>query len=283
MPLTARADQNNSLVFDKGNDGVLCASRKLWCKWKSPNLPLCCFQPPSFPGFLPLPPPAPRVLRLRLIHSSSPCARSIIKSFSCCFLPGTMSVCPVFLFTFLPLFYSPSSFTFSMSRLEEICACQEALCYLWSIAIHSAGLHVLLSTECQFNTLLYTLKPLLLGHRTKVFVTDSIFLHYTDLTSFCVWKSQRNQPGFDLYSVISGSWICAVSFDVIFQCQHPFFFLANKPQIRLSSASSECFLQDWSDCQGVKWILRVWAAALERKTWNFSSFGCIEEQKISQT
>lgn len=53
---------------------------------------------------------------------------------------------------------------------------------LCSIAIPSEGLYVLASTRCQFNTLLYTLRPLLWGHRTKVITTVSISLHYTDLT-----------------------------------------------------------------------------------------------------
>lgn len=78
-------DQNNSSLFDKGNDGVLCAWRILWCKWKSLNLPLrrvplCCSRALS-PSLL----LRPGSLHLHVIHPSSPSARPIIKSFSCCF------------------------------------------------------------------------------------------------------------------------------------------------------------------------------------------------------
>ena len=85
------------------------------------------------------------------------------------------------------------SFTFYISKVKTWwnVSLSRWHCYLWSIEIHSSGLYVLAGTECQFNKLLYTLGPLLLGSLEKVNATDYIFLHYTDLTSFCVWKRQR--------------------------------------------------------------------------------------------
>lgn len=122
-------DQNNSLVFDKGNDGTPCAWRILWWKWKSLNLPLYCFLKPlpSFLVPLSLPPPVPRSLHLHVIHPSSPSAHPIIKSFSCCFAKCHVnpSSSASFFFTFSPPFsFTHFLYIFPMSRLEEMCRCQ---------------------------------------------------------------------------------------------------------------------------------------------------------------
>lgn len=174
---------------------------------------------PSFMLPLSLPPPVPCSLHLHVIHPSSPFAHPIIKSFSCCFAKChvNLSHAPLPPRSSSPsrlLFQSHSFSIFPMSRLEEMCRRQEGVAIYGhgdSIEIHSAGIYVLASTKCQFNTLLDILGPLLWGHRTKVVATDSIFLHYRDLTSFCVWNRQRISRRFILCHVITDSWIGTVA------------------------------------------------------------------------
>lgn len=151
----------------------------------------------SFLRSLWLPPPVPRSLHLHVIHPSSPSAHPIIKSFSSCFAKCHMDLsraplpsCSSPLITFSLTFRSLSFYISKVKTWWNV-SLSRRHCYLWSIEIHSSGLYVLAGTECQFNKLLYTLGPLLLGSLEKVNATDYIFLHYTDLTSFCVWKRQR--------------------------------------------------------------------------------------------
>lgn len=120
---------------------------------------------------------------------------------SCESVPRSYSVS--LFFTFLPPFHSFS--IFPMSRLEEMCPCQRKCFYLWSIAIHSAGLYVLDSTDWQFNTLLYTLRPVTFGSQYK---SDCDRLHFSSLqlcNIFLCIKDAEKQPCFDLYHVIIDS------------------------------------------------------------------------------
>lgn len=178
---------------------MVCSVLQEYCNInENLSISLCFLLPlPSFLWSPWLPPPVPRSLHLHVIHPSSPSAHSIIKSFSSCFakchvdlshapLPSRSSP----LFTFSLPFHSLSLYISKVKTRWNVSLSRWHY-YLWSIAIHSSGLYVLASTECQFNTLLYTFGSLLWGHWTKVIATDSIFLHYTDLTSFCVWKRQR--------------------------------------------------------------------------------------------
>lgn len=145
-------DQNNSLVFDNGNDGVLCASRLLWKKWKFLSLLFYCFlmPPPSF--LVPLPPSSCASL------SSSPCNSSFV---SLCSLPSYnqvffMLLCKVWIGPMLlfrsSLLHRLASFSLTLfhyisndKTLGNV-SLSRRHCYLWSIGIHSAGLYVLAST-----------------------------------------------------------------------------------------------------------------------------------------
>lgn len=167
--------------------------------------------------FLFLPTPVPRSLHLRVIHPSSPSAHPIIKSFSCCFakchvnlscapLPSRSSSPPCLLFIHSSLYISNVKTwgNVSLSRWH---------CYLWCIAIHSAGLSVLASANLIHNFIH-------LGHYFEVtgqkwlrqtpffFITESwhLSVHERGRESASTWFMPCYQWLLNLYC----------SFDVIF-------------------------------------------------------------------
>lgn len=169
---------------------------------KSLNLPLYCFETPlpALSVYL-SPPPVPR----------SPCNSSLLRynqvffmlfcKVPCKSVPRSSSASLAFAFS--PPFHSLSSAIFPMSGLEEMGRRLEgAVIYgLQRLTVRgfmyrpvpSANLiHYFIHSGHYFR-----------GRRTKVVTTDSIFLHYGELTSFCAWKRQRISRSFDLCHVIS--------------------------------------------------------------------------------
>lgn len=145
------------------------ASRTPWYKWNFfETLSLICFSMPlSRSVSLSLPPPAPHSLCLHVSHPSSPSAHPIIKSFSSCFpkshaplLSRTSSSLASF---FIPLLLQ-------ISFVETRGPVEKAL-----LLVDNTGQGFV------YSPLLYTLTPLLRGHRTKLIVTRCIFLHKSHL------------------------------------------------------------------------------------------------------
>lgn len=170
-----------------------------------------------------------------------------------------MWICPILLFALArlhlsPPFHSRASSTFPLSGLGRNVPLSWRSLYLWSIAAHTHSPYVLSSTESQFNTLLYTLRPLRWGHRTKLIVTHSIFLHYRGLTS--VYETGRQSALLWFMPFYQRLLDPCCSFDVIFQCQHSVLSM-NRLDIQILHpiSSSVCLSQHWSDWQGGKWVL----------------------------
>lgn len=170
----------------------------LWCKWISLNLPplwrfsgaASRFLCPSF-----LPPPAPRSLHLHVIHPSSPSAQPYNQVFF-------MLFCKVQCESVLCSSSSPRLATSSPSRLPYSFALSLHISNvktwgnaplswkhfsLCSIALHTAGLYVLASSECQFNTLLYTLRPFTLGSQDKSDCDRLPFFFITEIKHLSVY------------------------------------------------------------------------------------------------
>lgn len=149
-------------------------------------------------------------------------------------------------FTFLPsISLSPlSPSIFPTWRREEMCPPLRNCFYLWSIAFHSATLCIGPRNEWQFNALLYTLRPVILGVIVSKWFWQTPFFFITDVAaSPRVCEDAQRQPHFDLCNVIIDSSVFCSSFWCNFQFSGVFFLSTKQKQKKFDVQTLGCFLE----------------------------------------